>query len=115
MNTGDTSIKSDYIRILFEQGFRVYYIQSTLCTYYHFIGKKTFIAIFVYFLMLGILGDTMSLFYRYIFIYGILSISHRNIEERSEKKKILFIATRNFYPTDSGDKLHSRCCKENFS
>lgn len=24
-----------------------------------------------------------------------------------KKKKILFIATRNFYPTDSGDKLHS--------
>ena len=40
--------------------------------------------------MLGILGDTMSLFYRYIFLsMAFLSISHRNIEERSEKEKNL--------------------------
>ena len=89
LNTGDTSIKSDYIRILFEQGLvglslYTVYIMYILSFYRH---KKTFIAIFVYFLMLGILGDTMSLFYRYIFLsMAFLSISHRNIEERSEKE-----------------------------
>ena len=92
LNTGDTSIKSDYIRILFEQGLvglslYTVYIMYILSFYRH---KKTFIAIFVYFLMLGILGDTMSLFYRYIFLsMAFLSISHRNIEERSEKEKNL--------------------------
>ncbi len=92
LNTGDTSIKSDYVRILFEQGvvgLSIYtvYIMYILSFYRH---KKTFIAIFVYFLMLGILGDTMSLFYRYIFLsMAFLSISHRNIEERSEKEKNL--------------------------
>lgn len=92
LNTGDTSIKSDYIRILFEQGLvglslYTVYVMYILSFYRH---KKTFIAIFVYFLMLGILGDTMSLFYRYIFLsMAFLSISHRNIEERSEKEKNL--------------------------
>jgi len=92
LNTGDTSIKSDYVRILFEQGLvglSIYtvYIMYVLSFYRH---KKIFIAIFVYFLMLGILGDTMSLFYRYIFLsMAFLSISHTNIEERSEKEKNL--------------------------
>lgn len=92
LNTGDTSIKSDYIRILFEQGLvglslYIVYVMYVLSFYRH---KKIFIAIFVYFLMLGILGDTMSLFYRYIFLsMAFLSISHRNIEERSEKEKNL--------------------------
>jgi hypothetical protein len=90
LNTGDTSIKSDYIRILFEQGVAgltmyliyVVYIMSS------YRNKKQFITIFVYFLMLGLLSDTMSLFYKYIFLsMGFLSISHPNSKQRNEKEE----------------------------
>ena len=90
LNTGDTSIKSDYIRILFEQGvlglsMYIIYIMYIMSS---FRRKKMFIIIFVYFLMLGILSDTMSLFYKYIFLsMGFLSTSHNNNEERNEKEE----------------------------
>tara|TARA_Y100000590_G_scaffold467297_1_gene645720 strand:- start:981 stop:2024 length:1044 start_codon:yes stop_codon:yes gene_type:complete len=70
LNTGDTSIKSDYIRILFENGI------FGLSLYLGYIGyilskyrnNMIFQLVFIYFLILGILSDTLPLMYSYIFL-----------------------------------------------
>ena len=70
LGVGDMSIKSDYVKILFESGIvgLLLYLLYIFYILRKFRHNQKFLFIFIYFLALGLLADTTALVFKYIFI-----------------------------------------------